>query len=176
MPAKRYRSGPVAIVSLGILLLAVGVALVSDGRPADAILSRSADSPQDLVRRFLEVLAEGDRNEIRGFELTRQEFEQHVYPRLPASRPSANMSVDFLWKQTQLRSLGGLSKTMSHAGRKYDLNAVSFADGRKSYGTFQIHRDARLLITDEEGRQRELNLFGSIMEMNGEFKIYSFAQ
>lgn len=139
-------------------------------------LAGAKASPEVLARHFLEVLSRGDRQEILGLALTEEEFREFVYPVLPASRPGSNLSAEFLWSQTQLRSLGGFSKTMKHAGKPYELLEVIVREGKREYEGFSIHRGVSLRVRDETGSVSEWKLFGSIIEMNGGFKIYSFAQ
>ncbi len=138
-------------------------------------LSNTQDSLDALGRHFIEVLARGDRDELASFVVQKEEFAECVYPALPASQPGSNLSVDFVWNQSYLRDLAGLAKTMDYAGRKYEYVGLRFTDGTKDYGTFTIHRDGRIRVKDEAGKELEMNLFGSVIETCGKFKIYSFA-
>ena len=137
-------------------------------------LSGAADSLEAASRRFLEVLSRGHRDEILAQAVNREEFEALVYPTLPAARPGSNWSVDFLWEMSLLHSLGGLERTLAHAGNRYHLVTVYAAEGVREYSGFRLHRDIRLRVRDEEDREQEVKLFSSIIEMNGRFKIYSF--
>jgi hypothetical protein len=64
---------------------------------------------------------------------------------------------------------------MGHAGKEYELISVQFAKPTKYYQGFVIHPDTRLKVKDSAGEELNLNLFGSIIEIKGEFKLYSFA-
>lgn len=160
---------------IGTLFLTGNVLRIdSPGKEAERQLAGSKGSPESLARHFLEALANRDRDKLTESVLNRQEFEQYVYPKLPASDPRANISAEFLWKQTHLRSQAGLSRTWGrHAGKKYRLLGYGFAGGEQDYDSFVIHKDTRLLVRDEKGQEQELDLFGSMIEMDGEYKIYS---
>lgn len=142
--------------------------------PAKKGLSDAYDSPESASREFLEVLAHGDRERILALALNREEFETLIYPTLPASRPGSNLSAEFVWRQSLLQSLAGLSRTMHYAGRKYELIGVRAAGGTKQYKGFVLLCDVRLKVRNEDGQERELRLFSSIIEMDGQYKIYSY--
>jgi hypothetical protein len=130
---------------------------------------------EDLARQFLDALHDENGQGILDLAISREEFEQFVWPELPASRPGANLTVEFVWNQLNMRSQADFRGTFSrNKGNKWELLEVRFEEKVQEYPTFRIHKDARLLVLDESGRQKEMNLFGSIIELDGEFKIFSF--
>lgn len=138
-------------------------------------LAGSRDSAEAVAEAFLEALAEMDEDSIRQLAVSRQEWDKYVWPELPVSNPRANYPADFVWNQMAMRSESGLRMVLSrYGGRDLDLVSLRFTEGIKEYENFQIHRDARLIVEDETGIEKELNLFGSVMEMDEEFKIFSF--
>jgi hypothetical protein len=150
-------------------------ALVGD--PVEPKLSGSRSSLDELAADFLEALQRGDEKKIRQLALSKDEFVEFVWPELPASNPSTNLNSDFIWNQTHMRSQADLSGTLfRYKGKRYVLKGVRFEDGTEDYGGYLVHRDARLRVVNEEGKEGELNLFGSVLEMEGEFKIYSFVR
>lgn len=133
-------------------------------------------SLEDATEDFLQALARGDRQEIEARALNRAEFVTLIYPALPASRFTSNLSADFVWGQSVMRSRAGLTETLRHAGRRYELVELRVAGGVKEYPGFGLHQDVRLLVREESGSRQELKLFSSIIELDGKFKIYSFRQ
>jgi len=168
------------LVMIGLIVLALPAlfavrALVTD--PIEPRLVGSRPSLDKLAVDFLEALQKGDEERIRQLALSKGEFVQYVWPELPASAPGTNLNSDFIWNQTHIHSLADLSGTFyKHKGKRYELAGVRFEDGTEDYGSYRVHRDARLKVLDEDGEERELNLFGSVLEMEGEFKIYSFVR
>ena len=61
-----------------------------------------------------------------------------------------------------------------HGGRRYTLRAVAFGGETTQYETYSVHREAVLDLVDDEGDELTLPLFGSILERDGEFKLFSF--
>jgi hypothetical protein len=175
--AKRSRT---RLLLIGLIVMALPVvfavrALV--GEPVEPKLAGSRASLDELAVDFLEALEKGDESKLRQLALSKDEFVKFVWPELPASDPSTNLNADFIWNQTHMHSLADLSGTLyRYEGKKYELAEVRFEGGTEDYGSYQVHRDARLEVVNEQGEEGELNLFGSVLEMEGEFKIYSFVR
>ena len=138
-------------------------------------LQGSRESVETLLTDFLAALEEGDEEQIVGLTLSREEFDRVVWPQLPASRPGTNLSPSFVWESHQMRSLSGLGSILRrYGGQSLQLVKVHFREGSTDYSTFVVHRDAFLEVTDATGGVRQLKLFGSVLELDGEFKIFSF--
>lgn len=143
--------------------------------PGQRRLANAAGSPDAVAKHFLNALAGGDEAAMRSLRLTKQEFCDYVWPELPASKVP-NLDCDFAWRQATLNSEAGLYESLPvHKGKKYQLVSVRFEKGTETYQTYKVHRDARLRIRDEEGVEREIKLFGSMLELGGKFKLFSFA-
>ena len=37
-----------------------------------------------------------------------------------------------------------------------------------------MHRESRLVVRDEHGAEMQLRFFGSVLERDGEYKVFSF--
>lgn len=137
-------------------------------------LANAQMSAEELSRNFLKALANEDRNFIESLRLSKEEFCQYVFPELPSSK-MPNVTCDFVWQQATLKSLSGLSEMYpKHKGKKYQFVALRFEKGTDSYPTYKVHKEAHLMVKDELGRQKELRLFGSMLEMDGKYKLFSF--
>lgn len=138
-------------------------------------LATSQGSPEALAGALLDAFAERDRAALEALALTEQEFREIVWPELPAARPERNLPFSFVWgdlKQKSDASLGAL--LAEHGGRRFSLVSVRATGETTRYDTYQVHRDSLLVVRDPEGAQRELRLFGSMLEKDGGWKIYSF--
>jgi hypothetical protein len=51
---------------------------------------------------------------------------------------------------------------------------MQFAKGTDAYKTYKVHKEAHLIVKGEKGVQQEVRLFGSVLEMSGQFKLFSF--
>ena len=131
-------------------------------------------SPEAVAKRFLEYLRNDDVKAIQSLRLTKREFCEYVWPELPASR-IPNVACDWAWGQATLKSDGGLSELISaYAGKGYELVEVRFAGGTEEHDTYRIHRDTRLILKDRNGAAREFKILGSMLELDGKYKLFSY--
>ena len=195
---RRFRCGS---VFLGVAAVVAAAALIvsgcgrggSDVSPAEKLAAVSEapsaatspatepvrglffDSPEEAAREALELVAEGDAETLSQLALGEADFREAVYPRLPASRPERNTSAAFLWGMLHQRSRNALAFTLNrHRGQRYELIAVDFVGETTDYGPFQVHRETVLTVETPDGERGTLRLFGSMLEQDGRYKIFSF--
>ena len=175
--------GPAARGASVLLLCAVALACLSAagcrGRAAEEPprppLRNALPSPEALSEAVLAALAAGDAGRLRALALDEREFRTAVWPGLPASRPERNVPFDYAWGDLRQKSGNALRRLVArHGGRRYRLAGVGFAGETTEYRTFRVHRETVLDLLDEEGAALRLALFGSILEREGEFKLFSF--
>jgi hypothetical protein len=143
-------------------------------RPAPRNLINAQSSPEAVAREFLKALAAKDITKLRQLRITKDEFCQFVWPELPSSKIE-NLSCDFAWDQATLRSDGGLYDLLPrHGGKLYELVSVRFPKGVDTYSGYKVLKETQLVVRDESGNRQEVRLFGSMLEMNGQFKLFSF--
>ena len=148
----------------------------ADPHPApSAVGGAFFDSPEEAARQALTLVAEGDRESLSRLALGEADFRKAVYPRLPASLPERNTSAEFLWGMLHQRSRNSLAYTLNrYGGRRYELIAVDFMGETTDYGPFQVHRDTVLTVSAPDGERGTLRIFGSMLEQEGRYKIFSF--
>jgi hypothetical protein len=107
--------------------------------------------------------------------LTETEFKQYVWPELPISRPESNVPFDFAWGMLHQHSEGYLRETVTEfSGRQLSLKRVELAGASTSYGDVTVHRDSRLVVETTDGREQTIRLFGSMVEKDGGWKVFSY--
>ena len=132
-------------------------------------------SPEEAAREALALVRAGDAERLSRLALTESGFRAAVYPRLPASRPERNTSADFLWEMLDQRSRSSLAYTLDrYGGRSYELIAVDFVGETTDYGPFRVHRDTVLTVRTPDGDRGTLRIFGSMLEQQGRYQIFSF--
>ena len=145
-------------------------------KPAPPPLSYTFDSPEALAQAFLDALYLEDADALKQFGLSKDEFRLHVWPELPVSKLDKPLPFEYGWNDLYQKSMNSLRRTFAnYSGRKLTFISLEFEDETTDYETFKVHRDGRVVVFDEE-RQREvrLDLFGSIMEKDGRFKLFSY--
>jgi hypothetical protein len=162
------------------LLAAVVVTTAACSQPAEPTrsavpLSNTFESPESLARAVLTALASRDLDRLRSLPLSEQEFRDHVWPELPASRPERNVPFDYAWGQMKQRSDGSLDQTVSrYGGRPLTLVRTSFTGETTPYQSFSVMRESEVIATDDTGRQLVLRLYGSAMLKDGRYKMFSY--
>ena len=174
-PAPRGVSALLAAAVALFCLAGGGCAGDAAGDPPLAPLSHTFSSPEALSRAVLIALAANDVDTLRALPLDELEFRNAVWPDLPASRPERNVPFDYAWGDLHQKSSNALRRLVArYGGRRYQLAGVGFAGETTGYRTYQVHRETVLDLLDEEGEEVRLALFGSILEREGEFKLFSY--
>lgn len=163
--------------SAGFLLAAllIGCTTGHGDTPArERALEGSRDSIEALASDFLQALSREDRQQLKELALSKQQFVDIVWPHLPAARPGTNLTSDYVWSSLHMRSLAGLDSSLGrYGGASLQFVGYRFEGKTTDYGSFQVHRET-ILEVRENGEAKEARFFGSVLEMNGEFKIFSF--
>ena len=156
------------------LLLAGGC-----GRPAasDALspLGYTFESPEAVAEAVLDALAADDGPALLALALTEMEFRTFVWPELPSSRPERGLPFEYAWGDLHQKSTNELRRLVAGAGgRRYELLDMTFDGESTPYETFTVHRESRLKVRDPEGIERDVRLFGSVLQRGGEYKLFSY--
>jgi hypothetical protein len=157
------------IVALGALLAAAACA------PRRAPLSGTAVSPEELARVVLDRLSVRDLAGLRALALDEREFREHVWPELPAARPERNLPWSFVWSDLHQKSENQLAVTLAKfGGQQLTLARIRFTGETTRYASYLVHRDSLLTVRDATGSQRDVRLFGSVLQQRDRFKVFSY--
>jgi hypothetical protein len=160
--------------SLASLCLLTSVLGVGCGRALPP-LEPAASSPRELAQAVLAALERRDVDQLRSLALNEREFREHVWPDLPAARPERNLPFSFVWGDLHEKSEAALAMTLSRfGGMAFGLRDVEFMEGTSRYATYVVHRKTSLLVRDVGGRQERLHLFGSVLNKQGRYKVFSY--
>ncbi|MEQ1574967.1 MAG: hypothetical protein ABL993_12050 [Vicinamibacterales bacterium] len=158
------------VLGVGLLVL-----LASGSCGTVPPLANTRESAEALAGAVLDALASRDRAALEALALSEQEFRDHVWPELPAARPERNLPFSYVWGDLHQKSDVGLRTIVSeHGGKRYELVNVRATGETTRYDTYLVHRDMVLVIRDPGGAAREIRLFGSMIEKDGGWKVYSF--
>jgi hypothetical protein len=148
----------------------------SEGANLGPPLSDLFDSPEALARAVLEAFAKEDVETLKALPLTKEEFQTHVWPKLPASRPERNVPFEYGWTDLYQKSVSSIASNFKrYKGRKLELLSITFKGETTDYGLFVVRRKSMLRVKDRDtGEELSLALFGSVMEWNGKYKIFSY--
>lgn len=165
---------PVFAARLGLLGTLLCGPVLSQSRAAqERPLVAAAGSADELARRFLAAVRANDLDAVLELAITREEFDRYVWPELPA--PTRGLPADFVWDTAYNRGQAKIHGAMAAlGGRQLTLKELTFTGEIEEYPTFRLYRDSLLHLVDENGKLQVIRLFGSVIELDGQFKIYSF--
>jgi len=160
----------VLVLAVSAVLSALAV-IGSRSRP----LANTVGSPEALGAAVLSAFQQVDLASLRSLALTEEEFRAHVWPDLPISRPERNVPFEFAWRNLRQTSDGYLRQLVAQFNETdLTLLRVEFGGPATAYGEVTVHRDTRLVVRGPDGEVRTLRLFGSTIEQDGRYKIFSF--
>jgi hypothetical protein len=169
----------------GGLLLASVVALAGCGASPNESeagnlgpppLSSTFESPEALARAVLDAFAREDVETLKALPLSKEEFRLYVWPKLPASRPERNIPFDYGWTDLHQKSVQSIASNFArYKGRKLELLSIGFNGKETDYDSFVVRRKSELRVKDRDtGENLTVALFGSVMEWNGRYKLFSY--
>jgi hypothetical protein len=139
------------------------------------MLSNSFKLQQELFDKLLEALERKDTAALIGMMISEKEFKEWLWWEFPASRPEANIPIDFAWENHIRNSAKGLRMALrDYGGKKLYYASHRFEEGEDKYQSFIIHTKTRVTVVDSMGKEEELKVFGSVVEMNGRYKLLSY--
>ena len=124
---------------------------------------------------MLSALEQRDADALRAVALSEGEFREHIWPELPAARPERNLPFSYVWGDLHQKSDAALASTLAeYGGHRFELVSVRAAGETTQYSSFLVRRQTELTVREESGDTRQLRLFGSLLEKDGVFKVFSF--
>ena len=161
---------PAGAVSYALPLI---LALAGCGAPPP--LANTHPSPEALAEAVLDALDDDDANRLAALALDGQEFRDVVWPELPSSRPERGVPVSYAWADLRQKSANALRRLVSQwGGHRFTLLGVAWDGETTDYGPYLVHRETRLRLLDETGREVEMHLYGSTLVRGEEHKVFSY--
>jgi len=140
-----------------------------------APLAAAHTSPDALAQAVLTALERRDQSALHGLALSEEEFRTHVWPSLPAARPERNLPVEYVWNDLRQKSVAELASTLTRqGGRHHQIVSVDLEGHARDYGGFRVHSGVSLKVREPGGGSSELRVFGSLIEQEGRWKVFSY--
>jgi len=133
-------------------------------------------SKEALVDALLRRLEAADTTGVAELAMTRTEFAFLYYPHTMYTRPPYELSPALVWFQQQNRSSRGLSRLLqAYAGKTLHDTGFRCPDEGEAFGEGRIWHGCTVLGVVPTGESVEERLFGSILELDGRYKLVSFS-
>lgn len=131
-----------------------------------------APSRDELVNRFLTAVRQRDAEAVRSLAVTRAEYAYLVYPELSISRPPYNQPPETAWLLLDAETSSGVSKLVNAASSRFELLGYRCTAAPIPVGALRLHSDCTVRVR-ESGAERDVRLFGRIIERDGRWKLMS---
>jgi hypothetical protein len=169
---RRVRPARVRTLLASLASAAALAAGCGGGPPAFVNTFPSKEAAAGAV---VQALAARDVRRLEALAVSEDEFKTRVWPALPASVPAFGMPADYAWADTAAKSHAALSSLVAaNGGRRFEVERVSFGDTPRDYGPFRVHPRAQLEVRDATGARGTARLFGSMLEAEGRWKVFSY--
>ena len=146
----------------------------SDGSGSSP-LTNARTSPEALAEAALEALAGRDEDALLALMVTRQEYEEILWPSLPDRN---HVPFDFVWSLTGPRSRKARREALGDLGGiPLELVSVELGEKVEAYQEFTLYQDARMRVRwSDTGREGLIPLMDVIVEMGGGWKFLNFGE
>jgi hypothetical protein len=132
---------------------------------------RSLDA---LGRAICTGIHHADRNGLGLLCITEEEFTHILWREFPQSRPATGATAEEAWYLLWQRNHGGISRALGgFAGQDLQFVRWDRGDTVATYRNFRLHNGLTLVVMDEQGRERRLDIVRSVAERRGAYKLYS---
>jgi hypothetical protein len=173
--AREAASPPVATVGVVDSILPLEEALRrfrADLVEATA-LEGGAASRDELVRRFVRAVETRDTTALRQMMLSRAEYAWLYYPTSTFSREPYYQMPQLNWFLNVASSEKGITRVVArHGGRALGFAGYQCPDSARTEAGLSFWDGC---LVSFEGDSRRMRLFGSIIERDGQYKFYSYA-
>jgi len=152
------------------LCMLFGLLLTACGKGGSTRLSNSFGSPEKLLQRALQAVAEEDIAGLHALCITRYEHDSVLVPAMGKD----SVDLDMAWFLLQANVDKGIDFVIEgYGGRSMEIEKVEFG-GTEVYGSVTLHRTPNVTVTEPgTGERFEMTCFGTIVEEQGHFKLVS---
>jgi len=143
---------------------------------ASRILVNGQASFDDVALVALRALHENDSTALLGLLVTREEYLELLFPEFEAAKRRSNKPPELHWQLLRGRSLVGIRRAIRDwGGRDFELLEARATGGIEPHDTYRFHKTIELDVRDRAtGTPATLGFTGSILELDGQFKLLSY--
>jgi hypothetical protein len=140
------------------------------------VLEGGATSRDELVSSFVGSLESADTAALLRLTISRAEFAYLVFPDSPLSAPPYAQAPDLVWMRHTTASGTGLKRLLARAGgASLDFRSWSCSALPEKQGVNRVWGGCKVRFATGGATEQTLQLFASIIERQGRFKILSYA-
>jgi hypothetical protein len=131
---------------------------------------------QELGAEIVRSLVSGDSGRLERFRLDEAEYRDLVWAKLPEADRGIGMTYEFSRFDLQVRNLRALHRYLFRMkGLPLRAEDTSCKGKRLHYVGFDILQDCSVVVADTAaGPKEKMQLFRSVVVMNGGYKIFRY--
>ena len=142
--------------------------------PQVTVLGDAFETPELLVRQYLNALSDRDAGRLNRLVIDAREFIDLYYPNSPYTRPPYRQNPSFVWFIIQQNSQKGMSRALARFGGRSVRYLGQDCRRAEPQGVNRFW-ECTVRVESDGKEQPPLRLFGSILERDGRYKFVSLA-
>jgi hypothetical protein len=163
------------LIRLGALAFLLVLAQACSEIARESPLAHARRSPEALARAALDALKDGDTAALDSLRVTREEYENLLWPVLPDRN---HVPFEFVWSVTGPRSRKALREVMGeYEGISLEFVKLELGKDIESYDEFTIFKEARMTVRRADtGVEGMIPLMDALVVMGGGWKFLNFGE
>ena len=146
------------------------------GLPPQDTLAGTSPTREALTRRYLAAVARFDTSAVRDMHITRAEYAYVYFPSSKLMKPPYELPPDVAWMLHTAESNKGMGRVMERfGGQQLRFESVRCPGEPLREGANVVWRGCVVRYRGENEREAEQSLFAAIIERDGQFKFFSYA-
>lgn len=135
-----------------------------------------ATSKDALVRSFVRALEAADTAALVRLTISRPEFAYLIFPDSPIGKEPYAQAPDLVWMRHAGASATGLGRLLDRfGGRSIGYQSLRCVAATSVDGDNRITAGCRVRFAPEGNNVTDISLFAAIIERQGRYKIFSYA-
>lgn len=162
-------------VGLTAALVAALVTTACSDLATGSPLANARKSPEALAEAALAAVAVEDHEALNALLITRDEYEELLWPVLPDRH---QVTFEFVWGMSAPRSRKGRREVVNeYRGLPLELVEVELGEETEAYDEFILYKDARMRVRNREtGEEGLFPLMDVLIHMDGGWKFMNFRE
>lgn len=138
-------------------------------------LNGGVSSLHELGSAIVSALAAGDTVRLESYRLTQREHNEMLWIEMPAARQvGPGFPVDLAWENISIRNTAGLRRLLAaYGGQPLAFRGIT-CTGEERHGPFAVLTDCRVTVAPPGGSVRRLQMFRSVVSLDGVYKIIRY--
>jgi hypothetical protein len=135
--------------------------------------STGAESPEALVKQIFATLERKDSAALQQLAINSDEFKKFVWPTF--TTPPTGTNAEKFSKVYMTSSDVGINDYLKqYGGRKMEVLKVTLNPPTRQNKNYRLLPGAQITLRDETGREKTVNMLGSILERAGRYKVATY--